>query len=528
MSSIFVWQRLRPLGFVTRHAGRILVLLSLVLGSGLAGCGVGAPQARLTPPAPAYWPTNEWHTTTPEEQGVDSQQLLRALQHIDQAGINVRSLTVIRNGYIVLEAYYQPFRADEQYPVASVTKSVIGTLTGIALKEGALASIQQPVLSFFPDRTIANRTPEKEALTIADLLTMQPGLDCADSTLNFGMEQSADWVQYTLDRPMTTPPGRQLIYCTPGVHLLSAILTKATGMTTAAYAQSRLFAPLGIDATALTWGTDPQGITLGGYGIQMTPRDMAKLGLLYLHDGRWDGAQIVPETWMTAATGVHGVGENNKNYGYLFWVYPTHFAAEGNGEQKIQVVRDRNLVVVITAAIDWRRGPVLEPLLTDYLLPAVQADKPLPANPAALAALQAKVQALRDPVQPVPALPAIARQISGRRYVLADNPLGIQALTLYFTEGSSTAQATVEAGDYSTQGLIGMDNAYRVARPAAAPATALRGRWETDQVFVVRELNLATVEEIEYRLDFSGGTLKGQVAETVFGGYRVEIAGAAP
>jgi CubicO group peptidase (beta-lactamase class C family) len=455
---------------------------------------------------------------------VDSQQLLRALQRIDDAGMNVRSLTVIRNGYIVMEAYYQPFRPDEQHMVASVTKSVIGALVGIALQEGKLTSIRQPVLSFFPERTIQNRTPEKEALTVEDLLTMQPGLDCADEKLQGGLEQSADWVQYTLDLPMAGPGGRQLVYCTAGVHLLSAILTKATGMRTAAYAQSRLFDPLGIRPDDLTWGSDPQGITNGGYGIETTPRVMAKLGLLYLNQGRWDSRQVVPQAWATSSTQTHAQGANQKNYGYLFWVYPSHYAAEGNGEQKIMVLPDRNMAVVFTAAIDWHKGSVLEPLLDDYIRPAAQSDTPLPANPVALTALQAKITALRDPAQPVPALPALARAISGRRFVLADNELGMKALTLDFVEGSSIAQATAESGDVATPAIIGMDGAYRVARSGDA-AQALRGTWENDHLFVVHQLDLRSIQETEYRLDFSGNTVKVQVRETVLDAFKVETTG---
>lgn len=520
---------------------RALFILALILSIAAGGCGspgvapvpTPAPAPSSAPPtlrlvAPDYWPTAGWRTSTPEEQGVDSQQLLRVLQRIDDAGMNVRSLTVIRNGYVVLEATYQPFRADEPYPVASVTKSVIGTLIGIAVQEGKLASIRAPVLSFFPERTIQNRTPDKETITIEDLLTMQPGLDCADDKIQGGMEQSADWVQYALDLPMAGPPGRQLIYCTAAPHLLSAILTRATGMSTAAYAQSRLFDPLGIRASDLAWGTDPQGITLGGYGIYMRPRDMAKLGLLYLNKGRWDTTQVIPAAWMTSAGQVHGVGANRKDYGYLFWVYPSHFAAEGNGEQKIMVLPDRNMVVVFTAAIDWHKGSVLEPLLDDYIRPAAQSATVLPANPAALVALRAKVQALRDPTAPVPALPATAQAISGKRFVMADNELGLQALTVYFLEGSSTAQATVESGGTSIVSLIGLDNAYRVSRPATGPAQGLRGAWENDHVFVVRQLDLTSPQEVEYRLDYRAGTLKATVAETVFGAFRLELTGTTP
>jgi CubicO group peptidase (beta-lactamase class C family) len=529
---------------VVPRAGGALLILILVLTIALGGCGGAATIPPATPsptsppvpptatsapaaPGPAYWPTNGWRTSTPEEQGVDSAQLLRALQRIDQAGMNVRSLTVIRNGYIVMEAYYQPFRPDELHLVASVTKSVIGTLVGIAVQEGKLPSIRQPVLSFFPERTIQNRTPEKEALTVEDLLTMQPGLDCADEKVQAGVEQSADWVQYILDLPMAGPSGRQLVYCTAGVHLLSAILTRATGMSTAAYAQSRLFDPLGIRPADLTWGTDPQGITIGGYGIQTTPRVMAKLGLLYLNQGRWDSTQIVPQAWATSAVQPHAVGTNHKDYGYLFWVYPSHYAAEGMGEQKIMIVPDRNMVVVFTAAIDWQKGAVLEPLLDDYIRPAAQSDTPLSANPTALAALQTKIKTLRDPTQPVPALPATARAISGQRFVLADNDLDMKALTLNFLEGSSTAQATAESSGGATSTLIGMDGAYRVARSGGA-AQALRGTWENDHTFVVRQLDLMSIREVEYRLDFSGNTLKAQVRETVFDTFNVKTTGTAP
>jgi CubicO group peptidase (beta-lactamase class C family) len=524
-----------------QYAGRALLILTLVLAIVLGGCGGpgAAPPATPAPPAapptattapaapaPAYWPTNAWRISTPEEQGVDSQQLLRVLERIDAAGMNVRSLTVIRNGYIVMEAYYQPFRPDERHPVASVTKSVMGALIGIAVQEGKL-SLRQPVLSFFPERTIQNRTPEKEALTIEDLLTMQPGLDCADETLQGGLERSADWVQYTLDLPMAGPGGRQLVYCTAGVHLLSAILTKATGMSTAAYAQSRLFDPLGIEAGDLAWGNDPQGITLGGYGLYTTPRTMAKLGLLYLNQGRWDTRQVVPQPWAAASTQTHARGDNQKNYGYLFWVYPSHYAAEGMGEQKIMVLPDRNMIVVFTAAIDWHKGSVLEPLLDDYIRPAAQSTAPLPANPAALAALQARIKALRDPSRPVPALPATARVVSGQRFVLADNALGMQALTLEFVEGSSVAQATAESGGSATPALIGMDGAYRVARSGDA-AQALRGAWENDHTFVVHQLDLSSVQETVYRLDFSGKTLNLEVRETVFDTFDVQTTGTAP
>lgn len=530
---------------LSRPTSLLLVLalvFSGVLPAILSGCGEAGPQPTQTAQLPAatstpnlplhfqstaadYWPTSGWRISTPEEQGMDSTQLLDMLQYVDEAGINLRSVTIIRNGYVVLDAYYQPYTADRKYPVFSVTKSVIGALTGIALNDGYLTDIRQPLLSFFPERTIANRDSNKEAITIEDLLTMQPGLDCADEKIGSVPQpgEGKEWVQYFLDLPMDSSPGQKLVYCTGGVHLLSSILTRATMTSTAAYAQSRLFTPLGISQDSILWPSDPEGITLGGYGIEMRPSDMAKLGLLYLYGGKWQDKQIVPEEWVAASTRVHSIGDNDKNYGYLFWVYPDHFAAEGLGEQKIQVVKDRNLVAVMTAAIDWQKGAPLEKLLQDYIVPAAQSDGPLPANPTALAKLQNKVKFLAEPLQPVPALPEIARQISGKSYVFETNSVGWKALTPIFEEGAAEARVILQTETGDSTVAIGLDNVYRQTQ-TEGNSQWLRGRWEGNSTFVARQLQLSpALEEMEFRLEFTGDQLNVHAQEMVFGNSTVDL-----
>ena len=136
-----------------------------------------------------------------------------ALQYTDQAQLNLRTVTVIRNGYIVLDVNTQPFNTDEGAPVFSVTKSVISLLIGIALHDGSLKNVDQKVVSFFPNQTFANPSPDKDAITIEDLLTMQSGLDCADDTLGPTIQDSQDWVQSILDLPMTSRPGTTFAYC---------------------------------------------------------------------------------------------------------------------------------------------------------------------------------------------------------------------------------------------------------------------------------------------------------------------------
>lgn len=530
-------------GRFLKPAGLLMVLM-LVLPLSLSACGEATPSPTSTTlPAtattvaatagavtPLYWPTSGWHTSTPEEQGVDSQQLLRTLQHIENDNINIRTLTVIRNGYIVLQAANQPYTLDMSYQVKSVTKSVISALTGIALKEGYLKSVKQTLVSFFPERTIANRDKNKEAITIEDLLTMRSGLDGADDKLNGALEASKDWVQFTLDLPMASPPGQQLVYNTAAVHLLSAILTKATGMSTSAYAQARLFGPLGIAPADISWQTDPQGLNIGGYGLFMKPQDMAKFGFLYLNDGKWENQQIIPADWVATSSTVHAIGENHKDYGHLFWVYPTHFAAEGLGEQMIQIVKNRNMVVVMTSAIDWHKGPVVLKLLQDYIIPAASSDTPLPPNPAALASLQDKVKYMANPVQPVQPLSTVALGASGKTYLMQDNPLGWKTISVTFEEGKPEALATVVTArgtdTIKSTVAVGLDNIYRLEPLDPGNFAARRGHWIDDHTLLVRQMqSWPDIEETEIRVDFSPEKLKIHAEEMVFGAYTYDFEG---
>lgn len=525
----------------SRWGGRALTLV-LWVAALLAGCGTpnlpapatgetaaATPDAvAMRPAAPAYWPTHGWKTATPEQQGLDSAMLLRALEHIDDSNINVRSLTVIRNGYIVLEVFRQPFAPAAPYPVFSVTKSVTGALVGIAIHEGALPSVTSQVLGSFPALTSADQHADKAAITLEDLLTMQPGLDCADRDIGYAIEASSNWVQAILDLPMAGPPGRTFAYCTAGPHLLSAILSDATGMSTAAYAQSRLFGPLGIAPGNVGWDADPQGVTIGGYGLRLQTRDMAKLGLLYLYHGTWDGTQVVPESWMTASTTVHATERPGKSYGYLLWLYPDdpypYVAAEGLGSQVVQVVQDRNLVVVMTAALADPYGQTTRDLLQSYILPAASSAAPLPDNPAALAAMQAKVADLANPVRPVATLSDTAKRITGKPFVMeGQNALDVREFTLTFAEH----QADMLIQAVSTEGAtaqitVGLDNVYR---QTPGDPVWRRGWWDDEHTFVLREVDTGSIQEREIRVTFVEDEVRVHGAETTLGSFAVDMQG---
>ncbi len=258
-----------------------------------------------------YWPTKGWRTSTPEEQGIDSQGLVKALDFItnedhgpalspssvsklDAPEVDMHSLSVIRHGYMVADAYFYPYPQGSKHNLASATKSITSTVVGVALNKGYIKSVHQPVLDIFSNRTVANIDANKKAMTLEDVLTMRAGLDVTaalgEVTLRL-MMQSPDWAQFTLDLPMREKPGIRYEYSGPGSHLLSAIAKESTGMSALAFGQKHLFEPLGI--SDIGWPADHQGVNLGFADFRMTPHDMAKLGYLYLNDGSWGDEQIL-------------------------------------------------------------------------------------------------------------------------------------------------------------------------------------------------------------------------------------------
>jgi len=244
---------------------------AVVLFTALIGCGTAHGQGAAAP----VWPTRQWQISTPEQQGMDSAALAKLLAFGTSRSLD--SLLIARHGRIVLDAYYAPYTSDIPHAVNSSTKAVVGTLAAIAYKEGLLDSYDHQMLDFFGDRTIANLDDRKKAITVQNLLDMTSGLEWEEG-ISGGREQSlADWsrssnlVQFVLDSPMAHDPGEVFYYDSGNPHLVSAIITKLTGMKASDYAAAKLFGPLGIAKSY--WRQDPQGISTGGGGLFLLPRD---------------------------------------------------------------------------------------------------------------------------------------------------------------------------------------------------------------------------------------------------------------
>jgi CubicO group peptidase (beta-lactamase class C family) len=323
-----------------------------------------------TTPYSDYWPTVDWRTSSPEEQGMDSEKLTQVLAAIEQGNLLFHSLLVIRHGYLVSETYFGSYQQDTRHDLYSVTKSFVSTLIGIAMDQGSIDRLDQRVVDFFPGKTFANLDPQKQAMTLEDLLTMRSGLDWQEADPTFrAMYMSGDWVKFVLDEKMAASPGSQFHYCSGCSHVLSAILQKTTGTNTRAFADQVLFKPLGI--TNFSWDADGAGISIGGWGLQLTPRDMAKLGYLVLQDGQWDGQQIVSAGWVQNATQKHTGTDSSLGYGYQWWTYPSlgAYMALGKYGQTIFVAPGLDLVIVTTAQME--NHDAIFQLIEQYIVPAV-------------------------------------------------------------------------------------------------------------------------------------------------------------
>jgi len=476
--------------------------------------------------SPDYWPTDGWRTSTPEEQGMDSERLAEALGFCQEADVNIHSLLVVRNGYIVADAYFYPFSAGSKHDVASVTKSFTSTLVGIAIDKGYVESVHQPVLGFFPERTAANLDANKSAMTLEHLLTMTSGLKCinepSEITL-FQMMASPDWVQFVLDLPMSDKPGSRFVYNSGGSHLLSAIITQTTGMSELDFAREHLFEPLGI--SDVIWPFDPQGVNNHGWGdLVITPYDMAKLGYLYLHNGLWDGQQVVSREWVASATSKHVTTHtpDHNGYGCQWWIGSSGgYSAIGRGGQRIFFVPDKNLVVVTTAGGGDRDERILRRLLPSFIVPAAKSDDPLRANPDGVAVLESKIrQAAVDHAEPkpVPRLPEVALKVSGRTYVLDANPYGLASASLVFQAGADGATITLSfsapTGETSELILpIGLDDVYRIAPGRLGMPAAAKGFWETDTSFVINLNEIGNINNWRITMTFEDDRVTVQMQE---------------
>ncbi|MHA2047475.1 MAG: serine hydrolase domain-containing protein [Candidatus Thorarchaeota archaeon] len=342
----------------------IFILLSMTIPlTGAVGSFEDNIISQEIPPRD-YWPTDGWRYSTPEEHGMNNDTLNEMMDLIEEQDYPIHSVLVIKDGYAVFEEYpHEYYPASHIKLLHSVTKSFTGALIGIAIQQGLISGVNETVLSFFPEYTVANPDPLKDSMTIEDLLTMTAGFEWDERSLPYEygsgnsqmeMMESPDSVQYVLDLPMSYEPGEHWVYSAGASILLGAIVQQVANQTTEEFAEEFLFEPLGFGYSS--WLVVSGGWASAPSGLSLTTRDIAKLGFLYLNNGTWNGTQILPSDYVSNAT--EPIETRNDfgsefDYGWHWWIREDLgiYYAWGRHGQKIMVAPEHDLVVAFTAHV---------------------------------------------------------------------------------------------------------------------------------------------------------------------------------
>jgi len=286
----------------------------------------------------------------------------------------IDSLLLVKNGYIVLEEYFYSYNENRTHRLYSVTKSITSALTGIAIREGFINSINQPVLDFFPEVITPEMNPKKHNITIEHLLTMTAGLYWSDDFEMMPiMGSKRNPYAYVLEQNLIHEPGTFFQYSSGLTHVLAGIIHRSSGMFLSDFAEEYLFNFIGIDH--YYWPTDRTGNNFGGSDIYLRPRDMARFGYLYLQNGSWDRKQIVPKEWIENSTRLQidlsGYFQD-LDYGWLWNIIPTSdrqaYTAMGHRGQFITVLPDDKAVLTFTGDFIGSYSFIFE-LMYDYIFP---------------------------------------------------------------------------------------------------------------------------------------------------------------
>lgn len=456
--------------------------------------------------------------STPEAQGISSSAILDFVTSVDQDIDSLHSFMLVRHGQVVAECWWTPYDAQTPHMFYSLSKSFTSTAVGIAIAEGKM-SVNDEVLKAFADEAPAEPSANLKAMRVRDLLRMQAGHQGEASFFKDGSGAAGDtWTKRFLDHPVTFKPGTRFVYNTPATFMAAAMVEKATGQSVLDYLRPRLFEPLGYRDP--TWVTNPQGVTVGGYGLTGRTEDIAKFGQLYLQKGVWQGKQLIPAAWVEEATTLQtSNGSNPKSdwdqgYGYQFWRCQ-HRAYRGDGAfgQYCIVMPDQDVVIAMTGGL--RDMQAVLNLVWGKLLPAMQATA-LPDNDAAKRALAAKLAGLTIRLPVGQATSPLAAKISGTWYSVPENERGITALALDATaqppallvrSAAGEVRTPIAFGSWSTPSAGFANGVERLLSVPANPLVSASGAWTAEDTLTIKLVMTQTPYYSTLTLKFAGEQL---------------------
>jgi len=431
----------------------------------------------------------------------------------------VHSLMIVRRGQVAAEGWWAPNGPEAGQMLFSLSKAFTSTAVGMAIAEGRFR-IDDTVISFFPDETPGEVSPNLAAMTVRHLLTMSAGHSPA--TVGAVMRFSGDdWVHSFLSLPVADPPGSRFVYSSAASYMLSAIVQKTTGQKLVDYLRSRLFEPLGIPRPA--WEEDPHGINVGGYGLSVRTEDVAAFGQLYLQEGRWKGRTLVDPSWVAEATSLQiqtGPDPNSdwaQGYGYQFWRSRHGYRCDGAFGQYCVVVPEHDLVVAITSGSDRMHG-ILE-ALWNVLLPGRVAGE-LPPDPAAQRALALRLGSLRLETPSGDASSPAESTLHGAEYRFDPNALGVRSVRFGFDAAGCTLEFGWESRPAVRRLSFGSGE-WRKGRSNLAPEwrgapLAACGAWPRPEQLDVDVCLYATPfrQRLSFEFGFGASSLRLRVQRT--------------
>jgi CubicO group peptidase (beta-lactamase class C family) len=321
---------------------------------------------------------NSLSRSTPKAEQVSSQGILDFIEAVEKSNHEVHSMMVLRHGKVIAEGWWDPYKPELKHTMYSVSKSFTATAIGFAVAEKKL-KVTDKVISFFPESLPKTISPNLAKLEIKDLLTMSVG---HEKSFNQEIFTTKDWIASFLEMPIANEPGTKFLYNTSASYMMSAIIQKVTGQTLLDYLEPRLLKPLGI--TGLDWETDLQGIQTGGWGIRVKTEDMAKFGQLFIQKGKWNGKQILPESWIEEAStlkilqepdaSAEKMASNDWIQGYAYQMWRSRhnsYRADGAFGQYILILPELDAVIILTSETNDLQG--LLDLVWENLLPAFDA-----------------------------------------------------------------------------------------------------------------------------------------------------------
>ncbi len=422
--------------------------------------------------------------SAPEAQGIASGAILNFVEAIEKNVNEFHSFMLMRHGHVVAEGWWSPYAPERPHMLFSLSKSFTSSAIGLAVAEGRL-TVEDKVISFFPDDLSAEISENLAAMSVHDILAMATGH--AEDSTGFMRENFDDnWVKGFLAMPVEHQPGTHFVYNSGATYMQSAIIQKLTGMRLLDYLTPRLFKPLGIEGA--TWQQSPQGIDTGGWGLSIKTEDIANFGQLYLQKGLWQGKQILPESWIDAATswqvsnGDDPESDWSQGYGYQFWRC-RHNAYRGDGAfgQYCVVMPDQDAVLAITSGLGDMQIPLN--IVWEHLLPAM--GDALPADDAACDSLKRKLSSLAyAPPQGQESSP-LAATISGKTYTLEPNDSKFESLSFDFSKPDAivTFQTAYGAVPITCgSGTWHEESTMLYGEPSNIAAS---GAWTSDDTFLV-------------------------------------------